>query len=82
MGEFEFWCRWLTTGSWMLVLFGLALAPFNHTPLFDSLFGDRVNPVFWRAGGVPGEAMLFRPWIYGVLGATLSHDSRARRLWA
>ena len=71
MKNFKFWQRWLLVVSWIIVLFGLAMALLNATPLFD-LMNDRVNPVFWGDGPVPHASALFMRWIYGVLGATVA----------
>ena len=71
MENFNFWQRWLLVVSWIIVLFGLAMALLNTTPIFD-LMNDRINPVFWRGGPVPYTSALFVRWIYGVLGATVA----------
>ena len=71
MKTFKFWQRWLLVVSWIIVLFGLAMAFLNATPFFD-LMNDRVNPVFWGEGPVPHASALFVRWIYGVLGATVA----------
>ena len=71
MNNFNFWQRWLLVVSWIIVLFGLAMALLNTTPIFD-LMNDRVNPVFWGADPVPEASALFIRWIYGVLGATVA----------
>jgi len=76
-----------------LVLFGLALALFNQSLIFETLFHSNVDPVFWGAGAVPRSALDFRRWVYAVLGATvagwgafltfLAHYAfRRRELWA
>jgi hypothetical protein len=52
MKNFNFWQRWLLVVSWIIVLFGLAMALLNATPIFDFM-NDRVNPVFWGDGPVP-----------------------------
>jgi len=71
MRGFTFWQRWLLVVSWIIVLFGLALALLNATPIFD-LMNDRVNPVFWGDDAIPQATTLFMRWIYGVLGATVA----------
>ena len=71
MKSFVFWQRWLLVVSWIIVIFGIALAFLNATPIFD-LMNDRVNPVFWGPAAPPDASTLFMRWIYGVLGATVA----------
>lgn len=72
MPAFSFWQRWLSIVGFLLSAFGLALAFFNHAPLFDLLFNNQINPAFWPDGNVPGPAAAFQRWVYGVLGATVA----------
>ena len=72
MKAFSFWDRWLLAVSLLLTLFGLALAFLNQTPLFDALFNNRINPVFWPSTEVTQEIATFQQWAYGVLGATVA----------
>jgi hypothetical protein len=58
MKNFNFWQRWLLVVSWIIVLFGLAMALLNATPIFDFM-NDRVNPVFWGDGPVPHASAIF-----------------------
>jgi hypothetical protein len=69
--QFAFWQRWLVAVSVIVVVFGLFMAFFNRTPLFD-LFNQGVNPAFWGSGAPPVEVGLFQRWAYGVLGATMA----------
>jgi len=71
MNNFNFWQRWLLVVSWIIIMFGLAMALLNATPIFD-LMNNRINPVFWGEGLVPSASALFVRWIYGVLGATVA----------
>lgn len=93
MGSFSFWRAWLVAVSWAFVVFGLALAFFNQTTLFNALFNDRVNPAFWPGSAIPPEARTFQQWVYGVLGAVLAgwsifmaflaqHALPLKQLWA
>ncbi|MFZ5908582.1 MAG: hypothetical protein ACOYYU_01030 [Chloroflexota bacterium] len=72
MKAFDFWQKWLFTTSVIVAVFGLALAFFNHTPLFDALFNDHIDPQFWGGAALTPESLLFQRWIYGVLGATVA----------
>jgi hypothetical protein len=67
-----FWDRWLVFVGWLLAVFGLLLAFFNQTPVFDVAFNRQIDAVFWP-NEVPAEGIeSFKTWIYGVLGATVS----------
>ncbi|HDL42280.1 MAG TPA: hypothetical protein ENG98_04625 [Actinobacteria bacterium] len=70
--EFRFWQRWLLFASIYLVLFGLVLALGSRTSLMDVVFNDRIDAVFWPEGNIPENAVTFRAWVYGVLGATVT----------
>jgi len=70
--SFAFWQRWLLVVSVVVVVFGLALAICNQSTVFDVVFNDRVNPVFWRSAQATPEVVRFQQWIYGVLGATVA----------
>jgi hypothetical protein len=92
MATFSFWQRWLFVVSFIIAVFGIAMALLNGTVVFD-LFNNQIDPVFWDAGGIPDAAMQFQQWIYGVLGATVAgwgvfltfiayYPFRARERWA
>jgi len=72
MHNFNFWQRWLVALGIIITIFGLALAFLNQTPLFDLLFNNQINPVFWGTQLAPQEVLPFQAWIYGVLGATVA----------
>ena len=93
MGEFVFWQRWLFVVSVVIVLFGLALAFLNQTPVFDLAFNNQIDPVFWSSSELIAEMRAFQKWIYGVLGATVAgwgifmafvaeHPFKRRERWA
>ena len=71
MNHFHIWHRWLFIVSILLILFGVFMAIFNATPLFD-LFNTQINPVFWGESPAPASTTAFQTWIYGVLGATVA----------
>jgi hypothetical protein len=92
MKGFGFWHRWLLVLGMVITIFGLAMALLNATPAFG-LFNDRIDPIFWGAEPLPGEAIAFRTWVYGAWGATVAgwgllmvfvaHNSiRVREPWA
>ena len=70
-GSFEFWRRWLVIVALALVGFGLFVALFNQSGVFDTIFNNQIDSVFWSTSpdAVSGE---FQQWAYGVLGATLA----------
>lgn len=93
MDSFSFWQRWLLVVSLVIVAFGLLLALFNQTPVFDFLFNNQINPVFWGTEPLAAQAVMFQKWIYGVLGATVTgwgvaiafiahHPFRRKERWA
>jgi hypothetical protein len=67
--SFVFWQRWLLVLGGIVIAFGLGMALLNATPLFD-LFNRQIDPAFWGVQPLPGQALAFRGWAYGVLGAT------------
>lgn len=69
--QFFFWQRWLFVISLAFIVFGLAIALLNNTPLFD-LFNRQVDPVFWGSEAVSHEVLVFRGWIYGIAGSAIA----------
>jgi hypothetical protein len=72
VNRFPFWQQWLFVVCLAIVIFGLVLAVFNQTPIFDFLFNNQVNLAFWGTQEGPEIAVGFQRWIYGVLGATMA----------
>jgi hypothetical protein len=72
MSRFLFWQKWLLVLSGVIVVFGLALAVFNQTPVFDALFNRQINPAFWTQAEITPQISAFQQWAYGVLGATMA----------
>ena len=72
MASANFWDRWLLFVGWLLVVFGLLLAFFNQSQVFDLAFNRQINAVFWPNSEQGRNVELFQTWIYGVLGATVS----------
>lgn len=71
MKEFSFWQRWLFAVGALLTVFGIVMAFFSGTAVFE-LFNSQVDPVFWRTEDIADNARRFQQWIYGVLGATVA----------
>jgi hypothetical protein len=93
MMSFAFWTKWLLGIAVLLVLFGLALAVFNQSFLFESLFNSNIDRVFWGAAVIPQVSLDFQRWVYAVLGATVAgwgaflvflayYPFRRKELWA
>lgn len=92
MDHFDFWQRWLFVVSIVIIAFGIFMAVFNQTAIFD-LFNDQIDPVFWDNSPIPEAFTQFQGWVYGVLGSTMAgwgimllfivqHPFRQREKWA
>jgi hypothetical protein len=65
--------KWLFLFAVGMVIFGLILAVFSQAPLFDLIFNQSINVVFWGSDNLSSAHVIdFQQWIYGVLGATIS----------
>jgi len=71
MHKFSFWQRWLLVVGLVIAAFGMVMALFNGTIVFE-LFNGQIDPVFWGAGDMPEAATRFRQWVYGAWGATVA----------
>jgi hypothetical protein len=71
MNRFTFWQKWLLIVSLGITAFGLFMAFFNQTPLFD-LFNQQIDPSFWDSTPLPEGVTSFQSWLYGVWGATIA----------
>jgi len=89
---FVFWYRWLFVTAVIISIFGLFMAFFSGTRLFD-LFNNQINPVFWEAGALEAGTKAFQQWVYGAWGATVAgwgiflafmarYPFRNRELWS
>jgi hypothetical protein len=72
MDKFNFWQKWLFGLGLYLCFFGLVLCFFSNSSLMDFAFNNQIDPTFWDKNELPDNAMRFRGWIYGVLGAVIS----------
>ena len=66
------WDTWMVAVGWILVVFGILLAFANQTRLFDVVFNNQVNMVFWSTAVAPESVIPFQRFIYGVLGMTVA----------
>jgi hypothetical protein len=71
VNRFDFWQRWLLVVSVAITAFGVFIALLNDTGLFDTVFNDQIDPVFWDQD-IDQDTRDFRRWVYGVLGATVA----------
>ena len=69
--RFGFWQRWLFILSIIIVSFGIFMALFNQSPIFD-LFNNQIDPLFWGDTSIPESHLKFQGWVYGVLGSTMA----------
>jgi hypothetical protein len=72
MTSINFWQKWLFIFGLYLFIFGIVLAFFSNSHLINFLFNHQIDPVFWGNVKPPDNAINFRSWIYGVLGAVIS----------
>jgi len=93
MIKFDFWILWLKCVSIVFAVFGVFMALFNQTPVFDLMFNGQIDPVFFGSAELSPEMVQFQQWIYGVLGATcvlvgimiffiVGNPLRNKELWA
>ncbi len=70
MNKFNLCVIWLKTISVLFSILGIVIALFNQSYIFQVLFSNQINPIFWGIVALPADALLFQQWIYGLLGAT------------
>jgi|WetSurMetagenome_2_1015567.scaffolds.fasta_scaffold257611_2 hypothetical protein len=72
MAPNRLWDTWMLAVGWILVVFGILLAFANQTRLFDVVFNNQVNTVFWSSPMAPESVVSFQRFVYGVLGMTVA----------
>ena len=72
MGNFAFWQRWLVAVSVLVTAGGLGITLLAGTSIFDTVFDNQINPVFWDTKTTTPETEDFQKWVYGILGATMT----------
>lgn len=70
MKQFSLSVMWLKIVSILFAVFGIIIALFNQTTLFQIAFNNQINPVFWTDSKLTAETLFFQRWIYGLLRAT------------
>jgi len=71
MKYIQFWHKWLLTVTILIILFGILLMVPNKPELFDRLFNDHIETIFWSDTPITTGIVHFQRWLYGVLGATM-----------
>lgn len=71
MVSFSFWQKWLVSVGLIITIFGIAMAVFSGTPIFD-MISTQINPAFWGKEAVDNGTKGFQHWIYGAWGATIA----------
>ena len=71
MNKFLFWQKWLFGVGLLISVFGVFMAFFSGTVLFQ-MFDTNINQIFWGSGEVVSNVRMFEKWIYGAWGATVS----------
>ena len=65
------WQQFLQAVSFMLVVFGLAMAFLSSTVLFAP-FDQHINQVFFGTPTAPSQTSAFQRWVYGAWGSTVA----------
>lgn len=72
MNKNTFWKNWLIVASLITVIYGLGLAFFGQSNLFNILINDQLNEVFWNTTEPPREFIEFQQFNLGVLGSVVA----------
>lgn len=72
MKAFNFWQKWLLGVSLLITLFGLTLAFFGQSPIFNVMFNQPLAAIFWPELGIPETVLAYQAWMYGLLGAMVA----------
>jgi len=70
MERFSLSVLWLKIVSISFAVFGIIIALFNQTTIFQAVFNNQINPVFWTNSELTTKTLFFQRWVYGLLGAT------------
>ncbi len=92
MANFAFWQKWLFAVGVFISVFGILMALYSGTPLFDP-FNRQIDPAFWGTSIIEANTRAFQQWVYGVWGATIAgwgvlvafiahYPFRNKELWA
>ncbi len=71
MNNFNFWQKWLLAVGILISVFGVFMAFFNQTPIFD-IFNNQINPIFWEPDTLSPASQNYQGWMYAVWGSTIA----------
>ncbi len=72
MNKFEFWRKWFFAATLIVIVYGLGLAFFGQTAIFNYFLNNQINTAFWGTTQITGNVLRFQRFIYGVLGAVVA----------
>lgn len=67
----KFWYSWLKVVATFSILFGGAMALFNHTDLFR-VMNDKLEVVYFSETIISAEIASMQYWLVGLIGAVLA----------
>lgn len=70
MNRFAFWLKWLEVMAIIVIIYGLTIAFFSQSFVFDFLLNNQINKTFWETTQVSDSVIMFQKFVYGVIGAT------------
>lgn len=68
---FNFWQKWLVYANIFFAIFGIVLALFSDSFLFD-IHNHYTKEVFFKGNELTENELHFKKFIYGVCGATIA----------
>lgn len=69
--RFGFWHKWMVIYSILGIVFGLVMAFGSTSALFQS-YNRSVSQAFWGQSGLHEAVINYHPWVFAVLGSTLT----------
>lgn len=71
MRHFNFLCIWLFGSMLFFAVFGLIIAYFGDSPLFD-IYNQQLIARFWHTTQLPDNVKEFKAFLFGSLGGTIA----------
>ena len=71
MKRIQFWQRWLLAITILIIIFGILLITLSESALFNWLFNNRTEAIFWPDTPITAGMIQFQRWLYGVLGTVM-----------
>ena len=69
--RFIFWQRWIVFYSVIGILFGIVMV-FGSTSIIFKMYNSTVSEAFWGQSYLPDALSAYHPWIFAVLGSTIT----------